>query len=120
MLGHLAGHGGLKVPVFGAQQARSGSQASLICLRPRHRFNEKFYRQTRFTSFPNVPIVHAKKFQLMNWVPSTKPDTYQSHPNPGPMGPSPHFLTHFLSLYLPDIPACRRILYPASFIAGYA
>ncbi|KAF5379239.1 hypothetical protein D9615_006092 [Tricholomella constricta] len=27
-------------------------------------------RQTKFASFPEVLVVHAKKFQLVNWVPS--------------------------------------------------
>lgn len=27
-------------------------------------------RQTKFASFPEVLVVHAKKFQLVNWVPA--------------------------------------------------
>ena len=27
-------------------------------------------RQTRFATFPQVLVVHAKKFQLVNWVPT--------------------------------------------------
>ena len=28
------------------------------------------FRQTRFATFPEVLVVHAKKFQLVNWVPT--------------------------------------------------
>ena len=27
-------------------------------------------RRTRFATFPQVLVVHAKKFQLVNWVPA--------------------------------------------------
>lgn len=27
-------------------------------------------RQTKFASLPEVLVVHAKKFQLVNWVPA--------------------------------------------------
>ena len=27
-------------------------------------------RQARFASFPSVLVIHAKKFQLVNWVPT--------------------------------------------------
>ena len=29
-----------------------------------------YARQTKFATFPQVLVVHAKKFQLVNWVPS--------------------------------------------------
>lgn len=28
------------------------------------------YRRSRFATFPQVLVVHAKKFQLVNWVPT--------------------------------------------------
>lgn len=28
------------------------------------------HRQSRFSTFPQVLVVHAKKFQLVNWVPT--------------------------------------------------
>jgi ubiquitin carboxyl-terminal hydrolase 5/13 len=35
-------------------------------------FSDSFlvYRQTKFASFPQVLVIHAKKFQLVNWVPA--------------------------------------------------
>ena len=29
-----------------------------------------YVRQTKFATFPQVLVVHAKKFQLVNWVPT--------------------------------------------------
>ncbi len=29
-----------------------------------------YVRRTRFATFPQVLVIHAKKFQLVNWVPS--------------------------------------------------
>lgn len=28
------------------------------------------YRQSKFATFPEVLVLHAKKFQLVNWVPT--------------------------------------------------
>jgi ubiquitin carboxyl-terminal hydrolase 5/13 len=28
------------------------------------------YRRSRFTTFPDILVIHAKKFQLVNWVPT--------------------------------------------------
>jgi hypothetical protein len=35
-------------------------------------FAEKraFVRQARFATFPETLVIHAKKFQLVNWVPT--------------------------------------------------
>ncbi|KAI0935508.1 hypothetical protein AcW1_000029 [Taiwanofungus camphoratus] len=32
--------------------------------------NLPFHRRSRFSTFPQVLVIHAKKFQLVNWVPS--------------------------------------------------
>ena len=37
-------------------------------------------RQTQLATFPDVLVIHAKKFQLKNWVP-TKLGTYPSNPS---------------------------------------
>ena len=41
----------------------------------------------RFATFPSVLVIHAKKFQLVNWVP-TKLGELLYHPVPTPLVPS--------------------------------
>jgi ubiquitin carboxyl-terminal hydrolase 5/13 len=40
----------------------------LLC--KQHTFLTSFIRQIKFASLPEVLVVHAKKFQLVNWVPA--------------------------------------------------
>ena len=53
------------VPEEGYRDEVSGALSLRLCCANVYRD-----RRTRFATFPEVLVVHAKKFQLVNWVPS--------------------------------------------------
>lgn len=56
-------------------------------------------------------------------VSASTPNKIQTHLSqtvPGPIGPGPHFSTHFPSLYRPGNPHCRHIRCPSAFVGGNA
>ena len=72
------------VPPVGNRSTPSSESLFLVRMLLHHVLTWVVQRETKFASLPQVLVVHAKKFQLVNWVPAKmgtheNPDIYSEN-----------------------------------------